>query len=63
MRVHVDMALCQTHAQCVFAAPEVFGLDDDDELVYEAAPGDDAWPAVEEAARACPVQAIFPDAD
>lgn len=63
MRVRVDRTLCQTHAQCVFAAPEVFALDDDDELVYDATPGDASWPAVEEAARACPVQAVFLDED
>lgn len=59
MRVHVDMNLCQTHAQCVFAAPEVFALDDHDELVYDATPADALRPAVEEAAHACPVQAII----
>ncbi|GAA4226195.1 ferredoxin [Streptosporangium album] len=59
MRVVVDRALCRTHAQCVFAAPEVFELDDDDRLVYVAEPGDGLIDAVEEAARACPVQAIF----
>ncbi|MFD8560310.1 ferredoxin [Streptosporangium canum] len=59
MKVIVDRALCQVHAQCVFAAPEVFELDDDDQLVYVAEPGDELIDAVEEAARACPVQAIF----
>ncbi|NUW41257.1 ferredoxin [Nonomuraea rhodomycinica] len=63
MRVRVDMNLCQTHAQCVFAAPEVFALNDDDELVYDATPADALRPAIEEAARACPVQAIFLDGD
>ncbi|MEO3803540.1 ferredoxin [Nonomuraea sp. B1E8] len=63
MRVRVDMTLCQTHAQCVFAAPAVFALNDDDELVYDATPADALWPAIEEAARACPVQAIFLDGD
>ncbi|TYB69261.1 ferredoxin [Nonomuraea sp. PA05] len=63
MRVRVDLTLCQTHAQCVFAAPEVFSLDDDDELLYDATPADASWPAVEEAARACPVQAISLDDD
>jgi ferredoxin len=53
------MTLCQTHAQCVFAAPEVFALDDNDELVYDAAPDDTSLPAIEQAARACPVRAIF----
>ncbi|MEU7989717.1 ferredoxin [Streptosporangium canum] len=59
MKVIVDRALCQVHAQCVFAAPEVFELDDDDRLVYVAEPDDGLIDAVEEAARACPVQAIF----
>ena len=40
MRVHVDTARCETHAQCVFAAPDVFTLDDDDELTYDPAPAD-----------------------
>ncbi|WP_336213694.1 ferredoxin [Nonomuraea sp. LPB2021202275-12-8] len=61
MRVSVDMTLCQTHAQCVFAAPEVFSLDEDDELVYDTAPEHTERPAVEEAVRACPVQAIVLD--
>ncbi|GII60882.1 hypothetical protein Skr01_09670 [Sphaerisporangium krabiense] len=61
MRVRVDMTLCQIHAQCVFAAPEVFALNDDDELMYDAAPDDALAPSIEEAARACPVQAIHLD--
>ncbi|WP_308442510.1 ferredoxin [Planotetraspora mira] len=61
MRVRVDMTLCETHAQCVFAAPEVFTLNEDDELVYDATPDDAMSPAVEQAARACPVQAITVD--
>ncbi|MEV4243914.1 ferredoxin [Streptosporangium canum] len=59
MKVIVDQVLCQVHAQCVFAAPEVFELDDDDRLVYVAEPDDGLMDSVEEAARACPVQAIF----
>ncbi|WP_406318723.1 ferredoxin [Streptosporangium sp. NBC_01639] len=59
MRVVVDRALCQTHAQCVFAAPEVFELDDDDRLVYVAEPDDGLIDAVEDAVWVCPVQAIF----
>lgn len=61
MRVRVDMTRCETHAQCVFAAPEVFALDDDDELVYDSTPDESLRPAIEQAARACPVQAIFLD--
>lgn len=57
-RVIVDRVLCQVHAQCVFAAPEVFELDGDDQLIYVTEPDDTLIGAVEEAARACPVQAI-----
>jgi ferredoxin len=63
MRVAVDKALCQTHAQCVFAAPEVFSLDEDDELVYDATPDGADQRALDEAVRACPVQAIVVDWD
>lgn len=58
MKIRVDMTRCETHAQCVFAAPEVFALDDDDELVYDAAPDEGLRAAVEQAVIACPVQAI-----
>ncbi len=61
MRVHVDTTVCEIHAQCVFAAPQVFTLDDDDQLLYDATPTDDLRPAVEHAVRACPVQAITVD--
>ena len=58
MRVLVDRTLCETHAQCVFAAPDVFELDDDDELNYDPAPDDSRRSAVEQAAQMCPVRAI-----
>ncbi|HEX5597598.1 MAG TPA: ferredoxin [Micromonosporaceae bacterium] len=63
MRVQVDRARCEIHAQCVFVAPDVFTLDDNDELIYESAPDEALHSAVEEAARACPVQAIFLDGE
>jgi ferredoxin len=59
MRVRVDMTRCQTHAQCVFANPDVFSLDDNDELVYDANPDDSLYAAVEQAASSCPVRAIY----
>ncbi|GII94513.1 ferredoxin [Sinosporangium siamense] len=61
MHVRVDRALCQVHAQCVFAVPEVFELGDDDELIYVAEPDESFRREVEFAANACPVQAIFLD--
>ncbi|MDA1360994.1 ferredoxin [Glycomyces luteolus] len=59
MKIRVDMAKCETHAQCVFAAPEAFSLDDDDELVYDANPDDALRAKIEQAVLACPVQAVF----
>ncbi|WP_205328318.1 ferredoxin [Glycomyces sp. YM15] len=59
MKIRVDMAKCETHAQCVFAAPEAFALDDDDELVYDPGPDDGLRAKIEQAALMCPVQAIF----
>ncbi len=32
MRITVDMDVCQSHGQCVFAAPESFSFDDDEYL-------------------------------
>lgn len=58
MKVHVDRAVCEIHAQCVFAAPDVFSLDEDDELVYDPEPGDRHLAAVQQAAAVCPVSAI-----
>lgn len=58
LHVVVDRTLCQNHGQCLYAAPEVFSFDDDEELVYDAAsPGDQAH-HVAAAALACPVRAI-----
>jgi ferredoxin len=58
MNVDVDRAICEIHAQCVFAAPAVFSLDEDDELVYDSAPDEQHDDAVRDAVAACPVQAI-----
>jgi ferredoxin len=59
VKVVVDRDLCADHGQCVFAAPEVFQLDDDGKLVYEAGELDEGLrDRVEEAADVCPMQAI-----
>jgi ferredoxin len=59
MKVIVDMNLCQDHGQCAIAAPEVFRINDDGKLEYDATPGDAMRDFVEEAADVCPVQAIL----
>ncbi|MCQ8187112.1 ferredoxin [Streptomyces rugosispiralis] len=58
MKVVVDMNKCQDHGQCVFAAPDVFRLDDSGHLAYVADPGEELRDEIEEAADVCPLQAI-----
>lgn len=58
MRVHVDLDRCEGHGLCVFAAPEVFDLDDDGCLHYDPHPPEALRAAVEDAVRSCPVAAI-----
>lgn len=58
MKIHVDMDVCQHYGQCVFAAPDVFDLDDNGELVHHAEAPESARDDVEAAVMACPVQAI-----
>ncbi|MFJ1548452.1 ferredoxin [Streptomyces sp. NPDC088246] len=58
MKVVVDMDKCQDHGQCVFAAPDVFQLDDNGRLAYVSDPDDALREEVEDAADVCPLQAI-----
>ena len=59
IRVVVDRELCQDHGQCVFAAPQVFELDEEGKLVVLQDEVDESLrDNVEEAADVCPVQAI-----
>jgi ferredoxin len=58
VRIVVDPAVCQRHGLCSFLAPEIFNLRDDLELEYVENPNPAYWDEVEEAAQACPTQAI-----
>jgi ferredoxin len=59
LKVIVDRDICQNHGQCVFAAPQVFELDEEGELVVlDDEPDESLRDAVEEAADVCPTQAI-----
>jgi ferredoxin len=62
MKVTVDMNVCQDHGQCAIAAPDVFQINAEGKLEYIGNPGDAMREYVEEAADACPVQAITVDA-
>ncbi len=59
MKIVVDYDLCEANARCMEVAPEVFRVDDDDNLhVLIETPGEDLREKVEEAVRLCPRQAI-----
>ncbi|MBR7838707.1 ferredoxin [Actinospica durhamensis] len=69
MRITVDLAKCQDHGQCVYSAPTVFALDAEGKLAFRTATDGDRYRSedldeslrddVEEAADACPLQAIM----
>ena len=59
MRVEVNHDLCQSYAECVRHAPEVFSLDDDDQqrvTTVDIDPG--LADRVKLAVDGCPMQAI-----
>jgi len=59
MRIVVDYNACESNALCMDAAPEVFDVREDDLLyVLDEHPGEKLRSKVEQAARACPKQAI-----
>lgn len=68
MHITVDLNKCQDHGQCVFSAPSVFALDDQGKLSFRAEATGSTYTSagldeplrddVEEAADACPLQAI-----
>lgn len=59
MRIVVDYDKCQTHGQCVMAAPEVFAIDAEGwQQVLQERPDESLRDKVEAAVDACPTQAI-----
>jgi ferredoxin len=58
MRVEVDRTLCEANGVCVSFAPEVFEVDDDDELHVrsEVPPGEEE--RVARAVASCPKNAL-----
>ena len=59
MRVVVDFNRCEANGVCMAVAPEVFDLNDDDELaVLDDHPDEALRSKVEAAVRQCPRQAI-----
>jgi ferredoxin len=66
VKVEVDLNKCQDHGQCVYAAPDLFALDDEGRLslrsqvtdVYVADVDEASAEDLYEAAEVCPLQAI-----
>jgi ferredoxin len=60
MRVVVDFDACAAHGDCVVAAPEIFDIGDDDEIVTVLIeePGEELRDQARAAADACPMAAI-----
>jgi ferredoxin len=59
MRIKVDFDLCESNALCEAMAPEVFELDDDEQLIIKVPnPGDDLLPKVQKAVDRCPKNAL-----
>lgn len=61
MKINVDTTLCEVHGDCVVAAPDVFDIGEDDDVVQVllAEPGEEHRQVVTQAARMCPVGAIL----
>ena len=58
MKVEVDTDLCQAHGECVFVAPEIFELDDEDQIHWVEHPDESLREKALQAVKVCPVSAI-----
>ena len=59
MKIIEDFELCESNAICVDVSPEIFHINDEDELeILLEAPGERLRSRVEESVRLCPRQAI-----
>ena len=60
MKVVADLDLCQGHQMCQGEAPDVFGFDEDADVVtiLEEHPDETLRPQVETAVRYCPAMAL-----
>ncbi|MFD9891140.1 ferredoxin [Amycolatopsis sp. NPDC059027] len=59
MEIKVDRSLCEANAVCVGFAPDVFDLDDDENLVVRSPIPEDQVEHVSQAVSGCPKNALF----
>jgi ferredoxin len=58
VKIRVDLDICDLHGQCVFAAPEIFSLEDGADLSYLPEVDDALADKARAAASICPTGAI-----
>ncbi len=64
MKIRVDYDLCEANAICMEQAPEVFKVDENDDLhILDETPAAALREKVEAAVRLCPRQALALDDD
>lgn len=56
--IRVDMEKCQHYGQCVYEAPNIFKLNENDKLEYLATADQSEGDNIKAAADICPMQAI-----
>jgi ferredoxin len=62
MKIRVDYDLCEANAICMEQAPEVFKVDEKDELhILDESPSEKLRQKIEAAVRLCPRQALALD--
>ena len=62
MKIRVDYDLCEANAICMEQSPEVFKVDDNDELhILDESPPEELRKKIEAAVRLCPRQALALD--
>ena len=62
-RLRVDRDLCEGYANCVFQAPDIFDLGDDNIVVLQTADIGETDQRIAEAVASCPVAALSLDDD
>ena len=59
MKIQIDYDLCEANAVCMSKAPEIFKVDDEDNLhILIESPPEELREKVEAAVRLCPRQAL-----
>ncbi|RRO17523.1 ferredoxin [Saccharopolyspora rhizosphaerae] len=58
MRIVVDFDLCEANGMCEAVAPDVFEIDEDDNLHIIAEPTPELRDSIEQAVQSCPKAAL-----